>query len=123
MGEMFKDYIPVNILKHKGRDCSNSGMSSYWDDVYLCLNGWRPTEQEIKDKPFVAIVQGHGRYTVRAIPIDGKDANAVMFGGCYISTCDSRFSKEVRRVLNTWDNLPDTQDFYGAVAFHDRREW
>lgn len=107
------------IMKHKGTDCSNGGISSRCDEVTI-VNASGPFDAQ-DDRPPVILVARTvmGRRILTAYPavIDNdkwvQARGWAMMGGTYISCSDSRFG-ELCRSLGV--------DFYGAVALHDRYE-
>lgn len=116
--------VQAEILKPDYGDSSNGGISSEFTEVYVLIgDGGLGEAPGLIDKPLVRITKGP-LGTVRAERADiagnvvtyGGSEKTVgpMFGGCYIATSDSRFSREVERVLGS--------PFYGAVALHDRWE-
>lgn len=99
------------IFKNKGRDCSNSGLSSFVDQV--CLTNVEGPFEPSDDCPAALLLPGNLKGTVKVVP-DGMGGRSVMFGGCYVATSDSRFSEAIEAIIGA--------RFYGAVAFHDRVE-
>lgn len=100
----------IAYIYKNGTDCSNNGISSKYDQVVI-TNVPGPFEPS-DEYPAVKLVKGY-RNTVKIVP-EGVNESSVMFGGSYISTSDSRFSRAVENIIGA--------DFYGAVAFHDRIE-
>jgi hypothetical protein len=108
------------IMKHKGTDCSNGGLSSRHDEVTI-VNADGPFDPT-EDRPAVILVARAPvgtRQILTAYPAvhQGgkwvKDPRWLMMGGTYISCSDSRFGELCNRL-----GVP----FYGAVALHDRYE-
>lgn len=103
-----------------GHDCTLHGVSSRFKELCL-VNADGPFEPR-EDRPAV-LMQNHYRNCLRIVPakkvgdewvaIDGPGIGP-MFGGNYGATSDSRFGELCSKLLG--------QDFYGAVAIHDRFE-
>lgn len=74
------------------------------------------------DAPAAMLCPGNARDTVVIRPVevlavdDPKKSKPLrgMMGGAYVATSDSRFAEAVEKMLG--------QNFYGAVALHDRVE-
>jgi len=105
--------LRVNIYKPHYGDRSNGGISSKAGKATLVPSADFPGVPEIfeagEDAPAIALVKRNigGEY-LTAYPIgeDGTVDNAGrMFGGCYVSTSDSRFPAKY------------------PVPLHDRKEW
>lgn len=110
-----KKYISVNIFKANGEDWSNGGLSSKYNECYVeCEDGWI-TEDRVPQDAIVQIVSNaFGTIAAKPFAPVEKDCVGYMFGGCYISSSDSRFSKICEKLLG--------HSFHGAVALHDRTE-
>lgn len=106
----------AGIYKNKGRDFSNGGISSRYEEVTV-INADGPFEPS-EDRPAVRIVAGpYG--TVRIVPVavdkNGQEIKQwYMMGGTYIGCSDSRFGEAIKNVIG--------HEVYGAIAFHDRVE-
>lgn len=80
---------------------SNGGLSSYCQTLEIG-----------KD---IEIVKGNlGTCIARPIEKPPEGHVGWMSGGCYVSTCDSRFTRAVEHILG--------HNFYGAIPLHDRSE-
>jgi hypothetical protein len=97
-------------------DATNGGVSSR--ATRLCVVNVPGPFEPSADVPGVELVS-HVRGCVSLVPTSETDARmgsrdyaGPMMGGNYAGTCDSRFNDKVRKLLG--------QDFYGAVAIHDR---
>ena len=108
-----KKYLPLNIYKPGYGDCSNGGLSSKYCNCYIeCKDGW-VNEKDILPDAIVKLEKG-AFGTVHLVPCKPSDANHTnyMFGGCFVSSSDSRWSKMLEE--------------YGlshvAIALHDRTE-
>ena len=105
--------LNLNIYKHKGADCSNKGITSKYDDLYIkCEHG--PDEFDDDDLPenFCELKRGPLGHP-QLVPVSLiKSGKWTMFGGCYADTCDSRF----RDILKSY-GFPEA-----PVAIHDRTE-
>ena len=106
----------ASIYKSRGQSCSNGGISTYFEEV-LVVGDDIPNIFEAKGRPVVKLQKGafDGQVVAVVLQKDGTVKDGRMFGGCYISTSDSRFSQAVRKIAGF--------DFYGAVPLHDRYEW
>lgn len=105
----------AEILKEKdsNSDCSLNGISNRFKSVCI-VNADGPFEPT-EDIPGVEIIKGYGsKNTVRAVPLEIPKGRHSQFGGCFIATSDSRFTELIENITG--------QDFYGAVALHDRLE-
>lgn len=102
---------PADFMK-EGVDCTNNGISSVYDNLYLvCPSG--PREVDEDDPRLIKAVrrQFGSRVVWHAEPYHGVPEGHVgwMAGGNFVHSCDSRFSEMFG-------------DFYGAVSLHDRKE-
>lgn len=103
--------LPCEILKSHFGDCSNGGMSSKYDEVYL-IHPEGFLEVEDTDPRLVILEKrklwGEKHYFIRPV-VDVPSGNVgYMASGCFIHTSDSRFS-----------NYCETSY---AIPFHDRTE-
>ena len=107
--------ITAEILKYRGEDYSNRGLSSRFDEVYVICEDGNHVFDSIEETPenTVRVVERHlfGRTVYHCEPVHGKRSGCVgwMAGGCYVSSSDSRFSAQ-------------HENFYGALSLHDRQE-
>ncbi len=100
--------LRASIYKDKGRDWSNSGLSSTVDEVTIIGEGIPPIFEATPDAPAVRVVSRRlfgGRETY--VHIEPQAPGQYMMGGCFIHTSDSRFRELVNRY---------------PVALHDRQE-
>jgi hypothetical protein len=98
----------VEVYKHinktgKPDDCTNGGLSSQHDEFLLLgvPNGnW--TADSLPDMPKLKLVQVVGRngrattMSYKAVPLDYNEVTRnpwYMFGGNFVYTCDSRFTR------------------------------
>jgi hypothetical protein len=102
----------TSIYKHNGQDCSNRGLSSAFDSVVVVPEGHTDPAPNA-----VRIVKRRmgGRVLFHAEPIHFVKPGAVgpMMGGTYINLTGYTFNLPEH---------PELDDFYGAVALHDRFE-
>ena len=91
-------------------DCSNGGISSRHRRV--CVMNVEGPSQPDADIPAVVLLQG-ALGSVKIVPVE-CEGKQTMFGGAFVHTSDSRFSRAVEKLLG--------HRFYGAVALHDRVE-
>ena len=108
-----KKYLALNIYKPGYGDCSNGGLSSKYESCYIeCEDGWMD-EDKVPADAIVKLEKG-AFGTVHLVPEEPTDANHTpyMFGGCYVSTSDSRWSKMIEKLGLS----------HVAIALHDRTE-
>ena len=78
----------LEILKYKGQNCSNQGISSKYDEVIVVDDFDDNAEPNavviVEDKVF-------GKVRKRAIPANNSQGYHPMFGGCFVYTCNSIF--------------------------------
>lgn len=95
-------------------DCSNGGISSKFNTLYLaCEDGFLDIPE---DHPQLVQFEKGPRDTVHMVPYIPcpKDLCGYMAGGCFVYSSDARFTQQMKRVTGI--------EFYGAVALHDRCE-
>lgn len=105
--------IKAWIYKHNGEDCSNGGLSSKFNEVYVPVkDGHIEVSLDNPPENLVRIVrrQLFGREYVHFEPWSAKASGKwYMFGGTYVDDSDSRFREEVNN-----GGYP--------VSLHDRTE-
>lgn len=121
--------LRADVLKHKGGDCSNGGLSSRVDEVTIVglipdgESAARPMPEDAQvfepsetAPPVVLVAKtfSFGGPYVSARPAEPGEGVGPMMGGCYIASSDSRFSSTV--AVLTGDKT------IGAVPLHDRYE-
>lgn len=94
-----------------GGDCTSNGVTSRFDRLTL-TNVSGPSEPTL-DAPAARLVQ-NGRGMVRIVP-DEVSHRWTMMGGNYAAASDSRMTEAIEK-------LTGGNNFYGAVAVHDRVE-
>lgn len=98
------------IYKSEGRSFSNGGISFRCNEVTVlgCPNGeiFDVTDEAPAVK-FVRRMIG-GKEYVHLEPVDAPPGKLPMFGGCYVSTSDSRFR--------------EAHGVFGAIPLFDRYE-
>lgn len=139
--------LRVEIFKHPMyAACSNGGISATHDRATV-VNAEGPFEPT-PDAPAI-LIDCHQRGSLRAVPavlVDGEWLRAPgwhMAGGAYVASSDSRLArlcaallrdgmrsaiaktspdlrKPLTDAINAFPDLAGT--FYGAIAFHDRKE-
>ena len=108
-----KKYISLEIYKPRGGDCSNGGLSSKYDTCYIeCEEGWID-ESRVPEDAIIKLEPG-AFGTIHATPTKEKPNGHVgyMMGGCYVATCDSRWSRMIEKLGFS----------HCAIALHDRTE-
>lgn len=98
------------------RTCSNKGISLYNEELYYeSPNGY--IELEDSDERLIRFKQGaFGSIVAEPINIpNSKKLAGPMFGGCFVYSSDSRFSRAIER--QTGLEAP-----YAAIPLHDRFE-
>lgn len=86
--------LPVYIYKHKGEDYSNDGISSRYNEVLLiCEEGWVDVKGDEENLCKVVTRELFGKEYKHVEPVNGKYGTGFMAGGCYVGSCDSRFSR------------------------------
>jgi len=92
-------------------DCTLNGVTNRFSRVCIVnVDGpFKPRD----DCPAVMLEPGYwpGTVMIRPLEVYGKQS---MFGGNFISTSDSRFSRAIEKITG--------HPFYGAVPIHDRVE-
>lgn len=106
--------IPVRVLRGNVGDCTNGGISSNNDVLYVvCPDGYINIDLDETREPVVQVVKRTilGRDIYHVEPVKKVPSGHVgwMAGGNYCTSCDSRFTELV-------------DGMYGAVAIHDRSE-
>lgn len=95
---MIAKALPVNIYKHKGDDCSNGGISSRYNEILLlCEDGFINVDMDNPPENLCKVVKRKlwDKVYVHIEPVreSAKDRTHYMYGGCIVSTSDSRFEK------------------------------
>ena len=109
--------IPAYIYRDHGGDCSNGGLSSKVDNVFVPHpRGWYDAEED--DPKLVKIVKndyGFGEY-VHAEPVAEKPKGHVgyMMGGTFIYSSDSRF-REIHPYPIPLHDRTETQELYDSM--------
>lgn len=109
-----KKYLMLNIYKPGHGDCSNGGLSSKYCACYIECERGNYKESEILEDSIVKLEKG-AFGSVHLVPVKPTDSNHTnyMFGGCYVSTSDSRWSEILKEF-----GAPS----HCAIALHDRTE-
>lgn len=111
-----KKFLALYIYKEKGRDWSNGGLSSKYDECYIeCEDGYL-TEDQVPADAIVKLSEPNIFGSFSLVPVQPVPEGYVsyMAGGCYVATSDGRFSRLIEKKFGI--------HFYGAVALHDRTE-
>lgn len=103
------------IYKDKFGDSSNGGLSSKYDEViFECPDGFLKLDPDNLPDNFVVVRRRDLGFTktVELVPKKLADSGAwVMFGGCYVSTSDSRFGRTVGAdIVKLFDRVESSED-------------
>lgn len=95
---MIQKALPVYIYKHKGETCSNGGISERYNEILLlCEDGFINVDMDNPPENLCKVVKRNlwGKDYVHIEPVKevGKDRAGYMYGGCIVSTSDSRLRK------------------------------
>lgn len=101
------------VYRNNLGDCTANGITSKAEKV--CVVNIDGPFSPSPDAPAVELVEGNLRGLVKAIPA-GVERHAVMSGGNFIGTSDSRFSRKIEEI--TGRTFAE-----GIVPMHDRIEW
>lgn len=113
--------LRVSIFKTEGKSYSNNGISARFDEALVVGEDIAPIFGNDDGKlPVIRLERGAFAGTVIAkVVYDPSGAHEgkvlAMYGGCFVSTSDSRFSEAARKIVGG--------EFYGAVPLHDRFEY
>lgn len=115
MGNNHKGLL-VSIYKNPSyAECSNGGVSQYNDKAILIGAGIPEIFTAGENDLVLKLLPGNLAGTAKIVPLhQPKGISGPMFGGCFVSTSDSRFSEAVEKICG--------HRFYGAVPLHDRFE-
>lgn len=92
--------LSANIFKSIYGDCSNGGISSRFDKVFIeCHNGPHEFDTDNLPENFVRLSGDGYRYARPAVHTN-DGCVGWMFGGCLIYTSDSRFPSDYPLMLN-----------------------
>lgn len=106
--------LTVDVFRDSSHyDCTNGGMTSRFNRVCL-VNVDGPSEPTL-DIPAAVLVKGNLPNTAKVVPEEAlNNGDWTMFGGNFVATSDSRFSRAVEAITG--------YHFYGAIPVHDRVE-
>ena len=114
--------IPVTVYRNPRYDCTNSGISSRFDELLVaCPEGFREVDSDNLPDNFCILENrtpfGENAPIPTIYPATVTESGEIiarkgwwMMGGNYGATSDSRFYDLIKG------------HFYGAVAIHDRME-
>tara|TARA_Y100000310_G_C20632346_1_gene789310 strand:- start:1215 stop:1571 length:357 start_codon:yes stop_codon:yes gene_type:complete len=107
------------IYKNKGKDYSNGGLSSNYDEVLVIIEGEDigPVEQS-DDTPTVKVVKRMlwGEEYIHVEPLDGPEGVGWMAGGCIVSSSDSRFGEHVNKYPVSLHDRCESQKDYDRMS-------
>lgn len=111
--------ISLYVYKHRNEDCSNGGISSRYSEVLIeCEDGYIDIDENNIPENFCKVVKRYfGNETYLHIePYARPDKGCVgwMSGGCFCSSCDSRFSRISQYPLSLHDRQ-ETQELYDLM--------
>ena len=103
------------IYKSKFGDSSNGGLSSKYDEVvFECEDGYLELDPNNLPDNFVVVRRRDLGFckTVEFVPKKLADKGAwAMFGGCYVSVSDSRFSRVLGTdIVKLFDRVESAED-------------
>jgi len=86
-------YLPVSVYRSAGQDCSLNGVTSVAGVklVVPCADG-HISEEDVADRGYVKLVPGELGGRINFAP-EGTENVWTMFGGNFVYTSDSRFSR------------------------------
>ena len=87
------NYLPVDVYRSAGSDCSLNGVTSI-EGVKLvvpCADG-HITEDNVADFGYTKLVAGEKGGRINFVP-ENTENRWTMFGGNFVYTSDSRFSR------------------------------
>ena len=100
--------LPVEVFRSGLGDCTNGGMSSRHDTLYvICDRGFIDIDPKNPPDNLAKVVKRRTIYHIE--PYTPATQIGWMMGGNYAATSDARFSDMIGGM-------------YGAVAIHDRQE-
>jgi hypothetical protein len=100
------NYLTVNVYRRAGPDCTNNGATSNTNTTFVVpVTDGHITSDQVEESGFVILTPGElgGQTNLSPMGLVGHQ----MFGGNFVYSCDSRFSR-------TYGHSP--------VAVHDRVE-
>ncbi len=108
--------LPVEVYRWSLGDCTNSGISSRHNKLYLiCPDGW--FEMDEQDERLIKLVYREigGKPYVHAEPVNDphKKEIAYMSGGNFIYSCDGRFPHDYPISLH---DRSETQEEYDILS-------
>ena len=111
--------ISLEIYRSRFGDSSNGGISSRFSEVLIeCADGYIDVDENNPPENFCKVVKRRfGNETYLHIePYKRPDSGNVgwMSGGCFCSTCDSRFSRISQYPLSLHDRQ-ETQEQYDMM--------
>ena len=105
-----KKAISLGIYKHNGKDYSNGGISSRYNEVLLeHEDGWIEFDENNPPENLCKVVMRRlfGKIYLHVEPVAAPTGIGWMSGGCVVNSCDSRYSELT-------DGYP--------LVLHDRQE-
>ncbi len=107
----------VHVFRHPLGDCTNGGVSSQYDTLFL-VNVRDGVDKAPPRYAPARLEPGNVPGTVKIVPADPETGEALpgwwMMGGNFAHTSDSRFAEAVAKISG--------RRHYGAVPIHDRQE-
>lgn len=112
--------LPIEVYKDRGRDWSNDGITSKYDQLLLiCEEGYIEVDEANPPENLVKIVtRRFGDREYKHIePYAPLNFNCIgwMAGGCIGYSCDSRFSEMSEYPLSIHDRQ-ETQELYNMLS-------
>lgn len=114
--------LRAEIFKYKGNDCSNGGISSRFNDVYIiCDEGnYKFDENELPDNLVVLVKRelwGENHWYIKPYKDTPKGNVGYMYGGCIVSSSDSRFRRLCGDYPLPLHDRTETQEQYDILSF------
>jgi hypothetical protein len=103
--------LRISVFRSNGRDCTNGGISSKYNELLLiCDDGYINIDENNIPENAVKMVKRNlfGKVMYHIEPYNKPTEIGWMMGGNFAYTCDSRFSEMC--------------DCYNAIPIHDRQE-
>lgn len=109
--------LKCDIMKHKGTDCSNGGISSKYNDVLvLCDEGYIEVNGDEPNLCKVVKRELWGEIYYHIEPIAKPNGVGWMSGGTVIYSCDSRFREMANGYPLSLHDRTESQELYDKLS-------